>query len=181
MVNSIDKSSLTCYLICEHAEKLSAAIALCKLNKMWVFFSIFHWSGSLRNGLVLSYRIYIYLFYPLLTYLVMFVYHLQNVFGKCGRKVNGTCPFGSMIQTEIHFLKAVFNTVSGLRGRFLVNGERDYGKKFTSPEFCLPLLKPWTSRITHVNVQLPLSTISFCLDIRLWLMKVLQLSLRNGK
>ena len=34
VVNSIDKSSLTCYLICEHAEKLSAAIALCKLNKM---------------------------------------------------------------------------------------------------------------------------------------------------
>ena len=28
--------------------------------------------------------------------------------------------------------------VSGLRGRFSANGERDSGKKFTSPEFCLP-------------------------------------------
>ena len=179
MVNSIDKSSLTCYLICEHAEKLSAAIALCKLNKMWVFFSIFHWSGSLRNGLVLSYRIYIYLFYPLLTYLVMFVYHLQNVFGKCGRKVNGTCPFGSMIQTEIHILKAVFNT--SFRPSRPIFGKWRTRLREEIYQPCLPLLKPWTSRITHVNVQLPLSTISFCLGIRLWLMKVLQLSLRNGK
>ena len=33
---SNDKLSLTCYMICEHAEKLSAAVALCKVNKMWV-------------------------------------------------------------------------------------------------------------------------------------------------
>jgi len=29
-----EKPSLTCFRVCEHAEKLSAAAALCKVNKM---------------------------------------------------------------------------------------------------------------------------------------------------
>lgn len=35
VVNSKDALSLTCHLICEHAEKLSAAVALCKVNNVY--------------------------------------------------------------------------------------------------------------------------------------------------
>ncbi|XP_078352494.1 nuclear pore complex protein Nup133-like isoform X2 [Oculina patagonica] len=35
IVTSKERPSLTCHLICEHAEKLSAAIALCKINKTY--------------------------------------------------------------------------------------------------------------------------------------------------
>ena len=151
---------------------------------MSIFLSIFYWLGSLRNGLALSYRIYIHLFHPLLTYLVMFVYHLQNVFGKCGWKVNGTCPFGSMIQTEIRvpFLESRLQyQFQAFAADFWQMANAIPGRNLPALNSAYHLLKPWTNRITHVNVQLPLSTISFCLGIRLWLMKVSQLSLRNGK
>ena len=36
IVKTKDVTSLTCHMICEHAEKLSAAVALCKVDNMWV-------------------------------------------------------------------------------------------------------------------------------------------------
>ena len=47
-------------------------------------------------------------------------------------------------KTVFHFFKAMLIPVSGLRGRFTVNGtdcangKRDSGMKFTTPEFCEP-------------------------------------------
>ena len=34
IVKTKDVTSLTCHMICEHAEKLSAAVALCKVDNM---------------------------------------------------------------------------------------------------------------------------------------------------
>ena len=115
------------------------------------------------------------------------VYHLHKFCGKWGWKVNGTRLFESsqrkisgsngtsekivlFFRMEYPKRKSVFMIsskpslipVSGLRGRFPVNGTDSYKMENAIPERNLPVLnfanqlpKPWTDRLAHVNGRQP--------------------------
>ena len=122
---------------------------------------------------------------------IMVVYHLQKDSGKFSwkfKKVNGTRLFGSFqrkisgnngtsekvvlfFPTEYSKQKFVFHSskpslipVSGLRGRFPINGTDSHNVVNANPGRNLPVLnfayhlpKPWTDRFAHVDGKQPIT------------------------
>ena len=116
------------------------------------------------------------------------VYHFQKDSGKFSWKVNGTRLFGSFqrkisgsngtservvlfFPTEYFKQKFVFHSskpslipVSGLRGRFPINGTDSHNVVNANPGRNLPVLnfayhlpKPWTDRFAHVDGKQPIT------------------------